>query len=53
MASHWSQFVAMTLAQLSDRTSLRDFIANMSVQAHHLNSMTLEIQGGDNTWVNI
>jgi hypothetical protein len=35
-ASRWSQFVAMTLAQLSGRTSLRDIVANLSVQAHRL-----------------
>lgn len=32
----WSQFVAMTMAQLSGRTSLRDIVANMSAQAHRL-----------------
>jgi len=41
----------MTLTQLSGRTSPRDIIANISVQAHQINSMTLEIQGEDNTWV--
>ena len=35
-ASRWSQFVAMALAQLSGRTSLRDIVANLSVQAHRL-----------------
>jgi hypothetical protein len=35
-ASRWSQFVAMTMAQLSGRASLRDVVANMSVQAHRL-----------------
>ena len=35
-ASRWSQFVAMTLAQLSGRTSLRDIVANLSAQAHRL-----------------
>ena len=35
-ASRWSQFVAMTLAQLSGRTSLRDIVANLSVQGHRL-----------------
>jgi putative transposase len=35
-ASRWSQFVAMTLAQLSGRTSLRDIVANLSVQTHRL-----------------
>ncbi|MGB7934015.1 MAG: IS4 family transposase [Gammaproteobacteria bacterium] len=43
-ASRWSQFVAMALAQLSGRTSLRDIVANLSVQAHrlyHLGSVLL------------
>jgi putative transposase len=35
-ASRWSQFVALALAQLSGRTSLRDIVANLSVQAHRL-----------------
>ena len=35
-ASRWSQFVAMTMAQLSGRTSLRDIVVNMSAQAHRL-----------------
>ena len=35
-ASRGSQFVAMPLAQLSGRTSLRDIVANLSVQAHRL-----------------
>ena len=35
-ASRWSQFVAMTMAQLSGRTSLRDIVANLSVQGHRL-----------------
>jgi transposase len=35
-ASRWSQFVALTLAQLSGRTSLRDIVANLSAQAHRL-----------------
>ncbi|MDP7601411.1 MAG: IS4 family transposase [Rhodospirillales bacterium] len=35
-ASRWSQFVAMTMAQLSGRKSLRDVIDNMSAQAHRL-----------------
>jgi putative transposase len=35
-ASRWSQFVAITMAQLSGRTSLRDIVANLSVQAHRL-----------------
>ena len=29
-ASRWSQFVAMSMAELSGRTSLRDIVANMS-----------------------
>ncbi len=35
-ASRWSQFVCMTLAQLSGRNSLRDIVDNMSAQAHRL-----------------
>ncbi len=35
-ASRWSQFVAMTMAQLSGRSSLRDIISNLSVQTHRL-----------------
>lgn len=34
--SRWSQFVVMTMAQLSGRTSLRDIIDNVSAQAHRL-----------------
>lgn len=34
--SRWSQFVAMALAQLSGRISLRDVISSMSAQAHRL-----------------
>jgi len=43
-ASRWSQFVTMTLAQLSGRNSLRDIVDNLSAQAHrlyHLGSATL------------
>ena len=40
-ASRWSQFVAMPLAQLSGRTSLRDIVANLSVQAHRLYPWTV------------
>lgn len=43
-ASRWTQFVAMTMAQLSGRTSLRDIVANMSAQVHrlyHLGSSSL------------
>ncbi len=35
-ASRWSQFVTMTMAQLSGRNSLRDIVDNMSAQAHRL-----------------
>ena len=35
-ASRWSQFVAMTMAQLSGRNSLRDIVDNLSAQAHRL-----------------
>jgi len=35
-ASRWSQFVSLTMAQLSGRNSLRDIIDNMSAQAHRL-----------------
>lgn len=34
--SRWSQFIALSLAQLSGRSSLRDIISNLSVQAHKL-----------------
>ena len=43
-ASRWSQFVTMTMAQLSGRNSLRDIIDNLLAQAHrlyHLGSTTL------------
>jgi putative transposase len=39
--TRWSQFVAMTLAQLSGRSSLRDVVSNLSAQAsklYHLGS---------------
>lgn len=35
-ASRWSQFVILTMAQLSGRNSLRDIIDNVSAQAHRL-----------------
>lgn len=35
-ASRWSQFVAMTMAQLSGRFSLRDIVDNMQAQSHRL-----------------
>ena len=35
-ASRWSQFVTMTIAQLSGRSSLRDIVDNLSAQAHRL-----------------
>jgi hypothetical protein len=35
-ASRWSQFVSLSLAQLSGRNSLRDIIENLSAQAHRL-----------------
>lgn len=34
--SRWSQFVCMTMAQLSGRISLRDIVDNLSAQAHRL-----------------
>ena len=34
--SRWAQFVALTLAQLSGRSSLRDIVSNLSAQAHKL-----------------
>jgi putative transposase len=43
-ASRWSQFVAMTMAQLSGRFSLRDIVDNMQAQSHrlyHLGSASL------------
>ena len=35
-ASRWSQFVTLSLAQLTGRDSLRDIVENMSAQAHRL-----------------
>lgn len=35
-ASRWSQFVAMAMAQLAGRNSLRDIIENIAAQAHRL-----------------
>jgi len=43
-ASRWSQFVSLTMAQLSGRNSLRDIVDNISAQAHrfyHLGSAKL------------
>jgi hypothetical protein len=34
--SRWSQFVALSLAQLSGRSSLRDIVSNLSAQAARL-----------------
>lgn len=35
-ASRWSQFVTMSMAQLSGRISLRDIVENLSAQSHRL-----------------
>ena len=35
-ASRWSQFVTLSMAQLSGRNSLRDIVENISAQAHRL-----------------
>lgn len=35
-ASRWSQFVSLSLAQLTGRSSLRDIVENTSAQAHRL-----------------
>jgi hypothetical protein len=35
-ASRWSQFVSLTMAQLSGRNSLRDIVDNLSAQTHRL-----------------
>jgi len=35
-ASRWSQFVTMSIAQLSGRSSLRDVVENVSAQEHRL-----------------
>ena len=32
--TRWGQFVAMILGQLAGRSSLRDIVGNMNVQAH-------------------
>lgn len=34
--TRWSQFVALAVAQLSGRTSLRDIVSNLAAQAHKL-----------------
>jgi hypothetical protein len=50
-ASRWSQFVTLSLAQLTGRNSLRDIVENMSAQAHrlyHLGSATLSRHVGLN-----
>ncbi len=36
MASCWLQFVTLTMAQLSDRNSLRDIVDNVSARTHRL-----------------
>ena len=33
-ASRWSQFVTLTMSQLSGRNSLRNIVENISAQAH-------------------
>ena len=43
-ASRWSQFVSLSMAQLSGRNSLRDIVENLSAQMHrpyHLGSARL------------
>ncbi|MFT5654398.1 MAG: hypothetical protein ACI9XU_000112 [Arenicella sp.] len=35
-ASRWSQFVSLSMAQLTGRNSLRDVVENFRAQAHHL-----------------
>ena len=35
-APRWSQFVTLSLAQLTGRNSLRDIVENMSAQTHRL-----------------
>ena len=35
-ASRWSQFVSLSMAQLSGRNSLRDIVENISAQMHRL-----------------
>lgn len=42
--SRWSQFIALTLAQLSGRNSLRDIVSNLAAQSrklYHLGSRTV------------
>ena len=38
-ASRWSQFVTLSLAQLTGRSSLRDIVENMSAQSHRIYHM--------------
>ena len=38
-ASRWSQFVTLSLAQLTGRNSLRDIVENMSAQSHRIYHM--------------
>ena len=38
-ASRWSQWVAMLMAQLTGRRSLRDTVDNLAVQSHRLRSL--------------
>ena len=43
-ASRWSQFISMSMGQLTGRNSLRDILENLSAQAHrlyHLGSVKL------------
>jgi hypothetical protein len=35
-ASRWSQFVTLSLAQLTGRNSLRDIVASVSAQSHRI-----------------
>ena len=35
-ASRWSQFVSLSIAQITGRNSLRDIVENLSAQAHRL-----------------
>ena len=35
-ATRWSQFVTMSMAQLTGRCSLRDIVENLSIQSHRL-----------------
>ena len=35
-ASRWSQFISLSMAQLTGRNSLRDVVENMNAQAHRL-----------------